>query len=168
MNRSSDSNFSINSWWLGGLCVLSAGFIWGGYQMGLRNGAAQTDTRMEQHLLAEIRQQGALVKELEQEMAVNLDALALQVGNIRGQAMRLDALGERLVDQGGLDAGEFDFSSLPAVGGYSDGLGKTQSVDEITTELGSVAKLLQDRKNKLDLLQDTVMKPELKQEITPY
>ena len=167
MNRSSDSNFSINTWLLSGLCVFSVGLIWGSYQMGLRDGAAQTDTRMEQHLLAEIRQQGALVMELEQEMAANLDALALQVGNIRGQAMRLDALGERLVDQGGLDAGEFDFSALPAVGGYSDGPGKTQSVEEITMELGSVAELLQDRKNKLDLLQDMLMNRELKQEITP-
>lgn len=167
MNRSSDSNFSINRWLLSGLCVLSVGFIWGSYQIGLRDGAAQTDTRMEQNLLAEIRQQGALVLELEQETAANLDALALQVGHIRGQAMRLDALGERLVDQSGLDTGEFDFSTLPAVGGYSDGPGKSQSVDEIITELGSVAELLQDRRNKLDLLQDMIMNRELKQEITP-
>ena len=167
MNRSSDTNFSINTWLLSGLCVLSIGFIWGSYQMGLRDGVPYTDTRMEQRLLTEIQQQGALVKELEQEMAANLDALALQVGNIRGQAMRLDALGERLVDRGGLDADEFDFSALPAVGGYGDEPGKTQSVNEITAELGSVAKLLQDRKNKLDLLQDMIMNRELKQETTP-
>ena len=97
MNRSSDSNFSTNKWVLSGLCLLSVGFVWGSYQMGLSDGAAQTDTRMQQELLAEIRQQAALVTELEQETAANLDALALQVGNIRGQAMRLDALGERLV-----------------------------------------------------------------------
>ena len=167
MNRSSDSNFSTNKWVLSGLCLLSVGFVWGSYQMGLRDGAAQTDTRMQQQLLAEIRQQASLVTELEQETAANLDALALQVGNIRGQAMRLDALGERLVDQGGLDAGEFDFSTVPAVGGYSDGPGKSQSVDEIVSELGSVASLLEDRKNKLDLLQDMIMNRELKQEITP-
>ena len=145
MNRSSDSNFNINRWVLSGLCLLTVGFVWGSYQMGLRDGAAQTDTRMQQQLLAEIRQQASLVAELERETAAHLDALALHVGNIRGQAMRLDALGERLVDQGGLDAGEFDFSTVPAVGGYSDGPGKSQSVDEIVTELGSLASLLQDR-----------------------
>ena len=167
MRQSSESDSSINKWLLSGLCAVSVGFILGSYYMGLRDGAAQADTRMGQQLLAEIRQQAVLLTELEQDTAANLDALALQVGNIRGQAMRLDALGERLVDQSGLDAGEFDFSTLPAVGGYSDGPGKSQSVEEITRELGSVAGLLQDRKNKLDLLQDMIMNWELKQEITP-
>ena len=167
MRQSSESDSSINKWLLSGLCAVSVGFILGSYYMGLRDGAAQADTRMGQQLLAEIRQQAVLLTELEQDTAANLDALALQVGNIRGQAMRLDALGERLVDQSGLDAGEFDFSTLPAVGGYSDGPGKSQSVEEIIRELGSVAGLLQDRKNKLDLLQDMIMNWELKQEITP-
>ena len=167
MRQSSESDSSINKWLLSGLCAVSIGFILGSYYMGLRDGAAQADTRMGQQLLAEIRQQAVLLTELEQDTAANLDALALQVGNIRGQAMRLDALGERLVDQSGLDAGEFDFSTLPAVGGYSDGPGKSQSVEEIIRELGSVAGLLQDRKNKLDLLQDMIMNWELKQEITP-
>lgn len=167
MRQSSESDSSINKWLLSGLCAVSIGFILGSYYMGLRDGAAQADTRMGQQLLAEIRQQAALLTELEQDTAANLDALALQVGSIRGQAMRLDALGERLVDQSGLDAGEFDFSTLPAVGGYSDGPGKSQSVEEIIRELGSVAGLLQDRKNKLDLLQDMIMNWELKQEITP-
>ena len=167
MRQSSESDSSINKWLLSGLCAVSVGFILGSYYMGLRDGAAQADTRMGQQLLAEIRQQAALLTELEQDTAANLDALALQVGSIRGQAMRLDALGERLVDQSGLDAGEFDFSTLPAVGGYSDGPGKSQSVEEIIRELGSVAGLLQDRKNKLDLLQDMIMNWELKQEITP-
>ncbi len=167
MNQSSDSKFSINRWLLSSLCVLAVGFSWGSYQIGLRDGAAQADTQMERQLLAEIQQQTAQVKELEQETAANLDALAIQVGNIRGQAMRLDALGERLVDQGGLDAGEFDFSAIPAVGGYGDGLGKSQTVAEITAELESVARLLQDRESKLDLLQDMIMNRELRKEITP-
>jgi murein DD-endopeptidase MepM/ murein hydrolase activator NlpD len=167
MNQSSDSKFSINKWLLSGLFVLAVCVTWGSYQMGLRDGAAQVDTQMEQQLLAEIRQQGAQVKELEQATAASLDALALQVGNIRGQAMRLDALGERLVDQSGLDTGEFDFSSVPAVGGYGDGPGASQSAAEITAELGSVARLLQDRKSKLDLLQDMLMNRELRKEITP-
>jgi len=167
MNQSSGSKFSINKWLLSGLFVLAVCSVWGGYQMGLVNGAAQADTKMEQQLLAEIQQQGAQVKELEQETAASLDALALQVGVVRGQAMRLDALGERLVDQSGLDAVEFDFSVIPAVGGYSEGKGESQPIAEITAELGSVAMLLQDRKNKLDLLQDMIMNRELRREIIP-
>jgi len=97
----------------------------------------------------------------------NLDALALQMGNIRAQAMRLDALGERLVDQGGLDENEFDFSVVPAVGGYSDGVGESQSITDITSELEAVGRLLRDRESKLDLLQDMIMNRELRKEIQP-
>lgn len=167
MNQSSDSKFSINKWLLSALFVIAVCSVWGSYQIGLMNGTAEADTRMQQQLLAEIRHQGAKVEELEQETSASLDALALQVGIIRGQAMRLDALGERLVDQSGLDVVEFDFSTNPAVGGYSEGKGESQSVAEIAAELGSVANLLQDRKNKLDLLQDMIMNRELREEITP-
>lgn len=167
MDQSSGSKFSINGWLLGGLGALALGFLWGSYQLGVREGIAQTDIQMEQQLLSEIQQQGRQIRELERETAASLDALALQVGNIRGQAMRLDAVGEHLVEHSGLDAGEFDFSSTPAVGGYNDGPGESQSATEITTELGAVAQLLQDRKNKLDVLQDMIMNRELGKEITP-
>lgn len=167
MNQSSASKFSINQWLLGGLFVVAAGCVWGSYQMGLRDGTARVDTRMEQQLLAAINQQAAQVKELELETSANLDALALQMGSIRAQAMRLDALGERLVDQGGLDQGEFDFSVVPAVGGYSDSIGESQSIAEITSELESVGRLLRDRAGKLDLLQDMIMSRELRKEILP-
>ncbi len=167
MKRSSDSKSSINKWLLSGLCAVTAGFIWGGYQLGLRDGAVQVSIDTERQLLAEIKQQSLQVNRLKQETAANLDALALHVGSIRAQAMRIDALGERLVEQGGLDAAEFDFSSAPAVGGYSDGSGETQSISEISAELESVGLLLEDRKGKLDLMQDMIMSRELRKEVVP-
>jgi murein DD-endopeptidase MepM/ murein hydrolase activator NlpD len=42
----------------------------------------------------------------------NLDALALRVGQIQAQMLRLNALGERLVSKADLDSGEFDYASL--------------------------------------------------------
>lgn len=167
MNKPSGANFSINGWLLGGSCLVAVGFIWGSYQLGLRDGASQASVQMEQQLLTEIRQQAAQVRQLEQKTASSLNALALQVGNVRGQAMRLDALGERLVDHSGLDAGEFDFSTVPATGGYNDAPGQNQSAADISAELAAVANLLQDRKNKLDVLQDMIMNRELGKEITP-
>ncbi|MBN8728178.1 MAG: M23 family metallopeptidase [Xanthomonadales bacterium] len=47
----------------------------------------------------------------------NLDALALQLGQLQAQATRLNALGERLTQAGKLDDGEFDFASMPGIGG---------------------------------------------------
>ncbi len=167
MIQSFDCKFSINKWLFGSLCILVAGFIWGSYHLGMRDGATQVNTQMDEQLLSEIAQQSAQLKKLEQETAANLDALALQVGNIRAQAMRIDALGERLAVQGELDAAEFDFSSVPAVGGYNEDSGQTQSIAEITSELESLDWLLRDRTIKLDLLQDMIMSRELRRETIP-
>ncbi len=47
----------------------------------------------------------------------NLDALAMQIGQLRAQSTRLNALGDRLTQVGKLEDGEFDFAEEPALGG---------------------------------------------------
>lgn len=46
-----------------------------------------------------------------------LSALALRVAELQARLVRIDALGERLTAIAKLDAGEFDFSQPPALGG---------------------------------------------------
>lgn len=90
----------------------------------------------------------------------NLDALALQLGQLRAQATRLNALGDRLTQVGKLDDGEFDFASEPALGGPEEplvgGLAPLPLGDEIEhlraefvrqeAQLGVLENLLFDRK----------------------
>lgn len=47
----------------------------------------------------------------------DMDALALRLGRLQAEAMRLNALGDRLAKAGKLDDGEFDFGEVPALGG---------------------------------------------------
>jgi murein DD-endopeptidase MepM/ murein hydrolase activator NlpD len=61
-------------------------------------------------------QKGALAS-VENDSRRNLDALALQIGQLRAQATRLNALGDRLTQVGKLEDGEFDFATEPALGG---------------------------------------------------
>ncbi|HEY0178939.1 MAG TPA: M23 family peptidase, partial [Dokdonella sp.] len=49
--------------------------------------------------------------ELDRDSRRDLDALALQLGQLQAQATRLNALGDRLTQVGKLDDGEFDFGS---------------------------------------------------------
>ena len=46
-----------------------------------------------------------------------LDALQVKMAELQARIMRLDALGEQLVEVSALDGGEFDFSRRPAIGG---------------------------------------------------
>lgn len=43
--------------------------------------------------------------------------MSVRLGQLQAQAIRINALGQRLVSAARLDEGEFDFSQPPAVGG---------------------------------------------------
>jgi murein DD-endopeptidase MepM/ murein hydrolase activator NlpD len=111
-----------------------------------------------QQLRATILQQDSKLGSVEGESQRNLDALALQLGQLQAQATRLNALGERLTQIGKLDDGEFDFSEEPAMGGpeepatgtavpLSQGIAHLR--DEFASQdeqLGVLENLLLDRK----------------------
>jgi len=71
-------------------------------------------------LQRQIRQQGAELGGVRTDAQRSLDALAVKLGQLQAQSTRLNALGERLVQVGKLDSGEFDFDQAPAVGGVED------------------------------------------------
>lgn len=90
----------------------------------------------------------------------NLDALAMQIGQLRAQSTRLNALGDRLTQVGKLEDGEFDFAEEPALGGPEEILLANQAplpidadVENLRAEfvrqeaqLGVLENLLFDRK----------------------
>lgn len=67
-----------------------------------------------------IDEQKAALAEVEAVSRRDVDALTLQLGQLRAQAMRLNALGDRLTQVGKLDDGEFNFAIEPALGGPED------------------------------------------------
>lgn len=114
--------------------------------------------------LSALRMQIELQKEelgnLEGDSRRNLDALAMQIGQLRAQATRLNALGDRLTQVGKLEDGEFDFAAEPALGGPEEALGEASSplplgsdIENLRAEfgrqeaqLGVLENLLFDRK----------------------
>src|SRR5699024_5118731 len=64
--------------------------------------------------IAEQKQQLASVND---QAEVQLNALTARLGALQAQLLRLDALGERLLEVAGIDSDEFDFNLIPAVGG---------------------------------------------------
>ncbi len=117
-------------------------------------------------LRARIEAQRAELAALDRESERNLDALALQLGQLQAQATRLNALGDRLTQVGKLDDGEFDFSSAPALGGPEEPASGadapvplTAGIDNLRAEfdrqeaqLGVLENLLLDRKVENALL----------------
>ncbi|HXP01539.1 MAG TPA: M23 family metallopeptidase, partial [Luteibacter sp.] len=68
-------------------------------------------------LKRQVGDQSAQVAEIKRDAQRDLDALAVKLGQLQAQSVRLNALGERLTQVGKLDDGEFDFDEEPGQGG---------------------------------------------------
>ncbi|MAL99894.1 M23 family metallopeptidase [Hydrocarboniclastica marina] len=82
-----------------------------------------------------------------------IDALTLRLGEMQARLLRLDALGQRLVDVAKLDNGEFDFESPAAVGGpHVDAGGESFTAPDLESMLARMDARMTDRENQLELL----------------
>jgi murein DD-endopeptidase MepM/ murein hydrolase activator NlpD len=151
------------SWLLVGAALFGGGLFWAGYQLAGSQGVADADQQVRELLAAERR----AVETARDEARAHLDALALRIANLRAHLMRLDALGERLVQVGNLDGEEFDFSAEPPLGGDTEGPAQPQAVDELVDDMQRLSQLLDDRERKLLLLEDLLMSRELRSEVLP-
>ena len=95
------------------------------------------------------------------------DAITSSLGNMQAELMRLNALGERLVEMSGLNPEEFDFKNPPPQGGPEEGFTKDYTIREIASELGSVVSLLKDRKLKLEILEEAITGKDLTAKSVP-
>lgn len=149
------------------LVLVLSGILWGGYKLGQHYGVqdyvAAEDTQLRQQLL----QDRESLEETKAELRTHLDALALRLGSLRAHTMRLNALGERLVDIGKLDQEEFNFDMLPAVGGLDSGAGESVSAADLSGDIERLSSQLQDRENKLIDIEGLLLDRELLKEVTP-
>ncbi len=107
-------------------------------------------------LRAQIQLQKTELGNVESDSRRNLDALALQLGQLRAQATRLNALGDRLTQVGKFEDGEFDFVSEPALGGPEDTLAEgsaplplASDIDNLRAEFGRQEAQLEVLENLL-------------------
>jgi murein DD-endopeptidase MepM/ murein hydrolase activator NlpD len=112
--------------------------------------------------------QQAEIAEARHNAQADIDALTLRIGKLQAQMLRLNALGERLVDQGGLDKGEFDFDAVPAVGGPGEAV-DVQSVPlaDFLSMLDTLDSEMQDRGQKLSVLESLLMSRSLHERVMP-
>lgn len=116
----------------------------------------------------QIRQQGAQVDLAIKDAEENVNALALKLGEMQAHMIRLDALGERLVDMAKLDPGEFDFKVSPARGGPNPASAlESYSVPDFVASLGTLSAQLDVRAPQLAALEEFLMSEMLQDEVHP-
>jgi len=119
--------------------------------------------RPSSHTVATTTDADARIARVKADAQRDIDALAVKLGQLQAQSVRLNALGERLTQVGKLDDGEFNFNEDPGQGGPELTTGKdegamapvalNQSIDELAgqfdaqqAQLQALNDLLLDRK----------------------
>lgn len=87
----------------------------------------------------------------------DIGAIAARLGEMHAELLRINALGERLVQVSGLDPDEFDFVNAPPRGGPETGMARDYTIKELADELSTLVVLVQDRERKLDRLADQIL-----------
>lgn len=137
------------------MLVLFAALFIGGYQLGHGGQRLSEQELSEIKALRELNltQQQQLV-ELKRSTQINLDALAIRLGEMQAQAERLDALGGRLTLLAGIDDSEFQFSQAPALGGLDAPIEDQQRrVVDVDSEIDKLVLKMQNSAYKLDIMQ---------------
>lgn len=147
------------------LVAILAGAI--GFRLGHHRLSGQTHTDLAtifSHLSAQQIVGGALAHDAD----ADLDSIAIRVGQLQAEVLRINALGQRLVEMSGLDADEFNFlQPAPAGGGPEKVSLRENKVDEVAQDLAKVLAELGDRKRKLVLLETLIMERDLKSHSVP-
>ena len=97
-----------------------------------------------------------------------LNAMALRLGQMQAQLARLDALGLRLAKLGGMKPQEFNFEQLPAQGGpYMPSERHDISLSDMGQQMNELSALLNDRGDKLAVLETLMLQDSLDQKMFP-
>lgn len=97
----------------------------------------------------------------------NLTALTVRLGELQARAIRIDALGKRLVEISDLDKGEFDFDRPPGVGGPEGSTVADIDMQDFERAIGNLAHQLEDREQKLVLLETMLRDQDIFEETVP-
>jgi murein DD-endopeptidase MepM/ murein hydrolase activator NlpD len=98
----------------------------------------------------------------------HLNALAVRLGQMQAQLLRVEALGQRLTEMAKLDDSEFNFDQIPAQGGPADSLSDDQlSSFDFMQVLDDLALQIDDRARQLEMLEQVVSARELKEAASP-
>ncbi|NOR41173.1 MAG: peptidoglycan DD-metalloendopeptidase family protein [Gammaproteobacteria bacterium] len=150
-----------------GIIVISGSILFSGFRAGIN-----TEARHQLSEVAALRQllqqQQTKIVQVRKIAQDNLDALTLRLGRMQAQMLRLDILGERLVLQADLDAAEFNFNMPPSMGGPQNAATlSTMTVPDFLGMLEELDMTAEDRKTKLMVLEQLIMKRHLQERIVP-
>ncbi len=133
-----------------------------GTQYGFRQAQQDVDLRLVLQSPSEIEANLAPPAEIQ------LNALALRLGQLQSQMLRVNVMGQRVVEELDIGNDEFDFFQMPAIGGNRvDPFGKSQRYEDLIAEVETFSVELQEKELQLQAFSELLTERELEMEATP-
>jgi murein DD-endopeptidase MepM/ murein hydrolase activator NlpD len=159
------------SWFASGaLGVVLAAAVGFGYLLAdLRPGI--TDTNEIVALQADLAAQRDALQQMNASADEHIDALALRLGDLNANVIRLNALGSRLTGMAKLNDGEFDFSNPPAMGGPVDAelgfAGGEGQLPGLLVDMDTLEATLDTQEQQLAALEGLLLNRKLNERVSP-
>lgn len=117
---------------------------------------------------SEVQAQRAELAKTRESAQENTLAFSRRIAQLQSHIMRLDAAGQRLTEIAGLEAGEFDFSAPPPVGGPDVPVsGDNLAGDPVLMSLDAFERKLSDRERQMRVLEDLLLAGRLQKQVRP-
>jgi murein DD-endopeptidase MepM/ murein hydrolase activator NlpD len=102
-------------------------------------------------------------------MREQMNSLAVKLGELQARLMRLDAFGERLGKAAGIKPSEFRFSETPGQGGPAPSPSSSSEISypDFQSRIAAISRLLDDRSDKLGVLDSVLMDGRLAAKAVP-
>jgi murein DD-endopeptidase MepM/ murein hydrolase activator NlpD len=147
------------------LAILGAAFSIG-VSLGSRHVAASPIDQLG-NWSADLLRQQAQIEDVRRALQEKVNALAMRVGQMNANVIRLDALGKRLTRMANLTDGEFDFGNPPSMGGESGPDGMPAQIPNLTEMVDALQAQLTSREQQLGVLENLILTRELNKQVYP-
>lgn len=154
---------------LGGGMLAALAFVGLGVLLAL--GIASPNDRAVQQIHAlsqQVQAQNEQLAKVRNQAQRDVNGLAVKLGQLEAQSVRLDALGMRLAQAGKLDPDEFDFNQPPSVGGPEmSGDGSYSLSPDLSAGITSLATRFDTQQAQLRALQDLLLDRKVVSKLRP-
>lgn len=134
------------------------------FYLGAQYGSRQASQEVEVHHYL----QPSSGADLDLEAENQLDALALRLGQLQSQMLRLNVIGQRVVEELDIGKDEFDFSQVPAMGGSgADSIEYANNYEDLLEQVENVSIRMYDQELQLQTFSDLLTTRELEKETLP-
>ena len=151
--------------------LLVLGVVGGAFSVGVGLGARHGTTNPINQLgnwSADLLRQQSQLEDLKRVLQEKVNALAMRVGQMNANVIRVNALGKRLTRMANLNDGEFDFGNPPALGGSdSSADGQPAQIPNLTAMVDDLQTQLSSREQQLGVLENMILTRELNKQVYP-